>query len=49
VEYNKLLAILLGAIFSPFFWLIVLAVALWLVRRYKPGWEKTLFQKIPND
>jgi hypothetical protein len=49
VEYNHLLGIFVGTFFSPFFWLLVLGVALWLVRRFFPKWEKTLFQKIPND
>jgi hypothetical protein len=42
-------ALILAAILGPLFWWIVLGLILWLVRKFKPEWEKTLFQKIPND
>jgi hypothetical protein len=28
---------------SPFFWLVVLSVALWLIRKWLPGKERILF------
>lgn len=40
---------LLAGLIGPIFWLIVLSVALWIVRRFFPKWEKILFQKIPKD
>jgi hypothetical protein len=46
VEWDKLKAIFLGSLLAPFFWLLVLSVALWLVRRFFPKWEKVLFRKM---
>lgn len=46
VDWDKLTAIFLGSLLAPFFWLLVLGVALWLVRRFAPKWEKTLFRKM---
>jgi hypothetical protein len=40
---------LIAGFLQPIFRLIVLTPILWAVRRFKPEWEKTLFQKIPND
>ena len=37
----------LVGILRPLFWLVVLAVALWLIRRYlPPRWERILFRKL---
>ncbi len=33
----------IGAALAPFFWLVVLSVGLWAVRRYCPGAERILF------
>lgn len=39
---------LIAGIIAPFFWLIVLSISLWLVRRFCPGWERVLWSK-PTD
>lgn len=39
---------LVAGILAPFFWLIVLGVSLWLVRKLAPSWERVLFSK-PTD
>lgn len=44
MEWKYLIAGLLG----PLFWLIVLSVSLWLVRRYFPKAERVLWSK-PTD
>ena len=36
----------LAGIVAPLFWLVVLSVALWLVRRYLPRAERTLFDPV---
>lgn len=46
---NDWLRYLVAGIVGPFFWLVLLAVILWIVRRFFPKWEKFLFQKIPRD
>ena len=40
---------LLAGLLGPIFWLVTLSVALWLVRKFVPSWEKTLWMRIPND
>lgn len=39
---------LAAALIGPFFWLVTLSVALWLVRKFAPSWEKILWMRIPN-
>jgi hypothetical protein len=34
---------LIAGVLAPLFWLLVLSVSLWLVRRYVPGAESWLF------
>jgi hypothetical protein len=36
----------LGAMLIPVFWLVVLGLAKWAVRRWKPEWEATLWSPI---
>lgn len=40
---------ILAALLGPIFWLVTLSIALWLVRKFAPSWEKTLWMRIPND
>lgn len=40
---------LLAGLIAPIFWWVTLSLCLWFVRRFCPKWEKTLFQKIPNE
>lgn len=40
---------LIAGLLGPIFWLVTLSVALWLVRKFVPSWEKVLFMKIPMD
>ena len=37
---------LLAALIAPFFWWALLGTILWLVRRFRPQWEATLFRKL---
>lgn len=41
--------LILGAILRPLFWLVVLGLALWAVRRALPDFEEDLFEKGPID
>jgi hypothetical protein len=34
---------MLGAALVPLFWLLILTLCKWAVRRWKPEWEKTLW------
>jgi hypothetical protein len=38
--------LLIGPILSPFFWLAVLSVCLWLVRKHVPHLEKPLWSPV---
>lgn len=39
----------LGALLRPLFWLVVLGLALWAVRRLFPEHERDLFERGPID
>ena len=38
----------LAGFLVPFFWLLVLSLSLWLVRKLAPSWERILWSK-PTD
>ena len=40
---------LLAGLIGPWLWWLLLGFILWLVRKFAPKWEKTLFMKIPNE
>jgi hypothetical protein len=46
---DRVYVYLLVGLIAPLFWLVVLTIAKWIVRRFFPRWEKTLWQKIPRD
>lgn len=37
---------LVAGFLAPFYWLIVMSVSLWLIRKFKPKWEPILFGSI---